>query len=75
MGREHHAGVCRSISGETLMYSRNVPPPAVPEEVEARTAVRIQDQRPRSDWRSEILFLLLAVAPWIVLVWLLWPRR
>jgi hypothetical protein len=57
------------------MYSRSVPPPAVPEEVEARTAVRIQDQRPRSDWRSEIFFLLLTVGPWIVLVWLLWPRR
>jgi hypothetical protein len=57
------------------MYSRNIPAPALPEEVEARKAVRSQPQPPRKDWRAEILFLLLTVGPWIVLAWLLWPRH
>jgi len=58
------------------MYSRNLPTRAAPEEVEARMAVRIQRQPARTDWRSEILFLLLTVGPWIVLVWLLlWSRK
>jgi len=43
--------------------------------VEVDTAARLQGQRARTDWRSEILFLLLTVGPWVVLVWLLWPRR
>jgi len=42
--------------------------------VEVDVAARIQGQRERTDWRSEILFLLLTVGPWVVLVWLLWPR-
>ena len=42
---------------------------------EAFTAARIKGQRARTDWRSEILFLLLTLGPWVVLVWLLWPRR
>ena len=42
---------------------------------EADTATRIQHQRARTDWRWEILFVLLTVGPWVVLVWLLWPRR
>ena len=42
---------------------------------EADTAARIQGQPARPDWRSEILFLLLTVGPWVMLAWLLWPRR
>jgi len=42
--------------------------------VEVDVAARIQGQRERTDWRSEILFLSLTVGPWVVLVWLLWPR-
>jgi hypothetical protein len=57
------------------MYSRDLPARAGPEKVEARVAVRIQRQPARTDWRSEILFLLLTVGPWIVLAWLLWPRH
>lgn len=42
---------------------------------DAGTAARIQGQPARPDWRSEILFLLLTVGPWVMLAWLLWPRR
>jgi hypothetical protein len=43
--------------------------------LEVGVTARIQSQRARTDWRSEILFVLLTVGPWVVLVWLLWPRR
>lgn len=49
--------------------------PARAKKTEADTTARIQGQRARTDWRSDILFLLLTVGPWVVLVWLLWPRR
>lgn len=57
------------------MYSRDLAARAGPEKVEAGMAVRVQRQPARTDWRSEILFLLLTVGPWIVLAWLLWPRH
>ena len=57
------------------MYSRDFAARAGPEKVEAGMAVRVQRQPARTDWRSEILFLLLTVGPWIVLAWLLWPRH
>jgi hypothetical protein len=41
---------------------------------EAEMAARIPGQRARTNWRSDILFGLLTAGPWIVLVWLLWPR-
>jgi hypothetical protein len=44
-------------------------------ETDAGTSARIQGQPARTDCRSEILFLLLTVGPWVVLAWLLWPRR
>lgn len=42
---------------------------------ETDAATRIQGRRARTDWRWELLFVLLTVGPWVVLVWLLWPRR
>jgi hypothetical protein len=39
-------------------------------------AVGTQRRRASTEWRSEILFLVLTVGPWMVLVWLvLWSRK
>jgi len=45
------------------------------EKVEGGMAARTQGQQARTDRRSDILLLSLTVGPWIVLIWLLWPRR
>ena len=37
--------------------------------------IRIEHQRPTRAWGSNILYLALTVGPWLVLVWLLWPRH
>jgi hypothetical protein len=29
----------------------------------------------RKRWLSEIPFLVLALVPWVAMIWLLWPRR
>lgn len=30
---------------------------------------------PRKRWLANALFLLVTISPWIVFVWLVWPRR
>ena len=43
---------------------------------EAYITVGAERRRAGTNWRSEILFLLLTAGPWIVLVWLLvWSRE
>jgi hypothetical protein len=38
--------------------------------------VSIGGPRPgRNRWLSELAFLVLTVGPWLVMIWLLWPRR
>ena len=29
----------------------------------------------RKRWLSEITFLVLTLGPWVVMIWLVWPRR
>jgi hypothetical protein len=57
------------------MRSRNLPALAGPEPVKVRPATHVLPQPTRADRRSDLLFLFLTVGPWIVLAWLLWPRR
>ncbi len=44
------------------------------EKVEVGKAVQMKAQRARQGRRSDILFLLLTVGPWVLMIWLLWPR-
>jgi hypothetical protein len=38
--------------------------------------VRTEDQRHgMKRWLSEIPFLVITLGPWVVMIWLLWPRR
>jgi hypothetical protein len=31
--------------------------------------------RGRKRWLSDLAFLAITVAPWVILIWLMWPRR
>jgi len=62
------------LRGEAHVFAQSSGPERA-RKVEVGMAVRMQRQRARTDWRSEILFLSLTIGPWIVLVWLLWPRH
>lgn len=31
--------------------------------------------RPKTDWRTEVVFVAITIGPWIALAWLLWPRK
>jgi len=43
---------------------------------EASMAVGTEHRRASTKWRSELLFLVITLGPWIVLVWLLlWSRK
>jgi hypothetical protein len=37
--------------------------------------VKIGDQERHKNWRSSLSLLLITVVPWVVLFWLMWPRR
>jgi hypothetical protein len=36
--------------------------------------VKSDDSRRRNDWLSYVGFFVITVMPWVVTIWLLWPR-
>jgi len=37
--------------------------------------VKLSDQKPHRTWVTILFFLLITIAPWIVMIWLLWPFK
>ena len=37
--------------------------------------VKLGDDKPRSNLLSNLTLLVITVVPWVVLIWLIWPRR
>jgi hypothetical protein len=37
--------------------------------------VKVGDQERRRNLLSDLCFLVITVVPWVVLIWLMWPRR
>jgi len=37
--------------------------------------IKLGDSERRENWLSRLPFLAITVVPWVVLIWLIWPRR
>lgn len=36
---------------------------------------KLGDSEQRENWLSRLAFVAITVVPWIVMLWLIWPRR